>query len=570
MQLTGSRGADVLQPYDGDSDFDDWLSLFLRVKEAYNWNDAKALRILPAYLRGNAADLYAELTADQKSTLEELTTNLRSALEPDEMARITQNKLVKRRMRPYETIVEFAAEIQRLVKSAYRKLPAEVQATLMRDHFIEKVIPEIKRYLLLLDPQDFATAKRKAMQIETQYNSVIEKDEEEVSTERKRGDKKHRILATHVEKDDLKTMMAEILKELRSKNDWTNPVDYNERRSSPQGWNNNQNRRSSPQFRGRNPSGFQRTPRAQYSWRNANREYDQRSTFRSQGTPSGRIVCYKCGKYNHTAAVCNQNRGRNFGGSQPFWRSQNTTENILPIEQATPTAINGHRTSYVYQLMPVTTQTPQYTTPLHQDIHGEWTTPQMSGYLEVEQQNSVVCMLNPDSDKHSDNTINSNDETNSELNIGQQITTEMTSLLSSDPTLLSMTMECDEQCFMDTEYSEMSHADEMHGCNERDQATLPEMETLQQRCNHLVDYLKSIQQQLMYTEAHQPTTDVATHAIIQDQGIPTANSLTEHTVDYEEDMELALNYVREHQVVPYKASPGISGARTFKTWKQRT
>ncbi|MCP4489777.1 MAG: hypothetical protein GY820_21040, partial [Gammaproteobacteria bacterium] len=30
MQLTGSRGADVLQPYDGDSDFDDWLSLFLR------------------------------------------------------------------------------------------------------------------------------------------------------------------------------------------------------------------------------------------------------------------------------------------------------------------------------------------------------------------------------------------------------------------------------------------------------------------------------------------------------------------------------------------------------------
>ncbi|MCP4459598.1 MAG: hypothetical protein GY816_16475, partial [Cytophagales bacterium] len=41
--------------------------------------------------------------------------------------------------------------------------------------------------------------------------------------------------------------------------------------------------------------------------------------------------------------------------------------------------------------------------------------------------------------------------------------------------------------------------------------------------------------------------NVATHAIIQDQGIPTANSPTEHTVDYEEDMELALNYVREHQ-----------------------
>ncbi|MCP4486619.1 MAG: hypothetical protein GY820_04760, partial [Gammaproteobacteria bacterium] len=70
MQLSGSKSTDGLQPYDGDSDFDDWLSLFQRIKEASNWTDARALKILPAYLRGNAADLYNELTDAQKATLD--------------------------------------------------------------------------------------------------------------------------------------------------------------------------------------------------------------------------------------------------------------------------------------------------------------------------------------------------------------------------------------------------------------------------------------------------------------------------------------------------------------------
>ncbi|MCP4486759.1 MAG: hypothetical protein GY820_05480, partial [Gammaproteobacteria bacterium] len=531
MQLTGGRNTDALQNYDGDSDFDDWLSLFLRVKEAYGWSDAKTLKILPAYLRGNAADLYAELDNAQKSTLNDLTTNLRSALEPDEMARITQNKLVKRRMKPYETIVEFAAEIQRLVRSAYRKLPADVQATLMRDLFIEKVIPDIKRYLLLLDPKDFATAKRKAMQIET-HNTVLEKDVEDESTERRRGDRKPKVLATQVEKDDLRSMMTEVLKELRSQGDaWKNPTDHNER------WNSNQSRGSMSQYRGRNPRGFQGSPRGQYGWRGANRGYEQRPVLRNQGTPSGRIVCFKCGRYNHTAAVCPQNRGRTFGGNQPFWRSQNSINNVLPIEQAVPTTVNGCRAPYVYQLAPVPMPVQQHAMPPYQNGCGDVPNTQLHGYLEVEQTDHRVCMMNPDKTDHG---RGSKEDSNEKLEQDMEGT-------ESDPYLTSLIAEPNPEG-LGLEFPDMTP--EVNNAISEDQGEwllLPRVESLEARCERILEHLKSIQQKA-YSDQHPvPMTEGGHQSTPVVQQESSGEPQIEHTVDYEEDLESAMNFIRESQ-----------------------
>ncbi|MCP4458566.1 MAG: hypothetical protein GY816_11165, partial [Cytophagales bacterium] len=369
LNLTGGRSTDSLPTYDGESDFDDWLSLFNRVKEAYSWNEARALKILPAYLRGNAADLYNELTDNQKATLGDLINGMRAALEPEEMARITQSKLIKRRMQPFESVIDFASSIQRLVKSAYRRLPVDAQDTLMRNHFIERIRPEIKRFLLLMDPKDYQTAKRKAMQIES-HNVEMDGDEE-VSNERKKGEKKQRILMAQDESQEMKNLLTEILNEMKQK-DYRiqqSPVFQNIPRNSP----NYQGYRTSSFNRRRD---FQNTPRStrmswnrprQSSW-GPNRAYGP--PLRYQGSPSGRLICYKCGRYDHTSVVCPQNRGRTLGGPQPFWRSQNAVPpqiNYGPTRETGSIpingAVNGLQSAVVYQYLPTTPSSEQQQGP---------------------------------------------------------------------------------------------------------------------------------------------------------------------------------------------------------------
>ncbi|MCP4487896.1 MAG: DDE-type integrase/transposase/recombinase [Gammaproteobacteria bacterium] len=395
LHLTGGRSTDSLPTYEGDTDFDDWLSLFTRVKEAYNWSEARALKILPAYLRGNAADLYSELSNEQKVTITDLINNLRAALEPDEMARITQSKLIKRKMQPYESVVDFAAAIQRLVRSAYRQLPADAQDTLMRNHFIERVRPDIKRYLLLMDPKDYQTAKRKAIQIET-HNVELENDEDSSSSsERRKGEKKHRILVAQ-EDTDMKTLLVELLKELKMEKGTTPPTP-NGYQGFPGNWPTEQPRPPLPQQRSPylyNETSYaqpRRSPWAvprQSNWQNQNRNRGrQRPQFRRQGPPSGRLVCYKCGRYDHTSVICPQNRGRTLGGQQPFWRTQNflpqrNQPGVMARSPMMPGTVNGIRTPVVYQYL---------SAPVQEQIPNS-SVPQECVFLELETQNQVQVL----------------------------------------------------------------------------------------------------------------------------------------------------------------------------------
>ncbi|MCP4486434.1 MAG: hypothetical protein GY820_03810, partial [Gammaproteobacteria bacterium] len=347
LQLTGGRNSDVLQSYDGDSDFDDWLSLFQRVKEACNWSDVRALKILPAYLRGNAANLYSELSDAQKVTLNDLVSNLRAALEPEEMARITQSKLVKRRMQPYESVVDFAAAIQRLVKSAYRTLPAEAQAMLMRDEFMERVTPDIKKYLLLFDPKDFQQAKRRAMQIQS-INIEMARDEDGWCNQR--TDKKPRIMMAQEDQDETTALMLELLQELKAINEayrtqqstFDTVVDTPQpRRNSYQPWRNH-----TPYYSQSN----QGPPREEYPryrpphMRNAYNNYG--SNEWNQETPVKRFEHNHCGMRNwDTSETHLQRRTRRDAGMQPWMNTQygHYNDDAIPGEVA-PTSINGIQT----------------------------------------------------------------------------------------------------------------------------------------------------------------------------------------------------------------------------------
>ena len=71
-----------------NEDFDKWFRDFKRIARANRWNDECSLEILPAYLRGKAADIYENLTVREISTLNELSQALSNRFNPRESQRL--------------------------------------------------------------------------------------------------------------------------------------------------------------------------------------------------------------------------------------------------------------------------------------------------------------------------------------------------------------------------------------------------------------------------------------------------------------------------------------------------
>ena len=57
-----------------------------------------------------------------------------------------------------ETAEDFGREIQKLVHCAYAEMPIERQDTLMQERFVNGLRPELKRIVLISDPQEFFKA----------------------------------------------------------------------------------------------------------------------------------------------------------------------------------------------------------------------------------------------------------------------------------------------------------------------------------------------------------------------------------------------------------------------------
>ena len=115
--------------------------------------------VLPAFLRERAAEFYDELSGD--CDLDELKTALIKQFSPSEARRLYYSDLYERRQRQNESAADFGRDVQQLVRRAYSGMPVEHQNTLMREHFVNGLRPEIKRIVLIADPETF----NKALQI---------------------------------------------------------------------------------------------------------------------------------------------------------------------------------------------------------------------------------------------------------------------------------------------------------------------------------------------------------------------------------------------------------------------
>ena len=114
--------------------------------------------ILPAFLRDRAADFYDELADSEKSDLSSLKIVLQDHFMPKEARRFCYADLYARKQGISEPADDFGWSIQQLVRCAYTEMPVEHQDTLMREHFVNGLRPDLKRIVLISDPKSFTQA----------------------------------------------------------------------------------------------------------------------------------------------------------------------------------------------------------------------------------------------------------------------------------------------------------------------------------------------------------------------------------------------------------------------------
>ena len=136
-------------------DIEKWLKSFERISKANNWSEKRQVDILPAYLRDRAAEFFDEMPDQKKFNLESLKEALVEQFMPKEARRFYYADLYSRKQGEHESANDFGRAIQQLVRRAFSEMPIEHQDTLMREHFVNGLRPELKRIVLISDPKTF-------------------------------------------------------------------------------------------------------------------------------------------------------------------------------------------------------------------------------------------------------------------------------------------------------------------------------------------------------------------------------------------------------------------------------
>ena len=152
-----------------DEDIDSWLKNYDRISVANEWSEERKLTTLPAFLRDRAADYYETLEEGQKLTFAALCENLKARFMPKELQSLYYSNLFLARQKEFQSVEDFASEINKLATRAYSDMPREQQDGLTREHFVQGLKPEIKRFVLVSNPQTFEEAFRHAKREECNF-----------------------------------------------------------------------------------------------------------------------------------------------------------------------------------------------------------------------------------------------------------------------------------------------------------------------------------------------------------------------------------------------------------------
>ncbi|KAL5497311.1 hypothetical protein EMCRGX_G013768 [Ephydatia muelleri] len=150
----------------GEEEFERSWTKFKLVAAANKWDDAKALLMLPALLRGKLVEIYVSLRDEEKADLDTLKRALK------ESAGLTRDQLSlskafsERKQGMQEKVTDFERGLKKLFQEAY---PNEktTSSTVLLQHFLTGLRPEITKQILLQGaPKDIADAVKAAISVE--------------------------------------------------------------------------------------------------------------------------------------------------------------------------------------------------------------------------------------------------------------------------------------------------------------------------------------------------------------------------------------------------------------------
>lgn len=157
------------EPYNGDDDWDEYLSHFQDCAELGRWSDRAKLLFLAASLRGQARTFYVSLIAEDKVSYRTLVNKLNQRFGSTKNQNRWLSKLEMRKRSPGESIAVLGDDIRQMAQRAYYNLDALAQEALALNQLYKVISLEMKCRCIDKDCRTVA----EAVDVIERYESII-------------------------------------------------------------------------------------------------------------------------------------------------------------------------------------------------------------------------------------------------------------------------------------------------------------------------------------------------------------------------------------------------------------
>lgn len=157
------------QTYNGDEDWEAYLSHFEVCAELGRWSHQDKALCLAACLRGNAQVYYMTLKPAEKNSYHVLTMKLGQRFGNTRQQPMWISRLEARTRKPNESIAELGDDLRRLAQRAYSNMNHKAREMLALNQLYKSVSPELKYKCI----SDNCTSVTKAVTIIEMYEGIL-------------------------------------------------------------------------------------------------------------------------------------------------------------------------------------------------------------------------------------------------------------------------------------------------------------------------------------------------------------------------------------------------------------
>lgn len=157
------------QTYNGDEDWEAYLSHFEICAELGRWSHQDKALSLAACLRGNAQVYYMTLKPAERSSYHGLTLKLGQRFGNTRQQPMWISRLEARTRKPNESIAELGDDLRRLAQRAYSNMNHDAREMLALNQLYKSVTPELKYKCI----SDNCTSVTKAVTIIEMYEGIL-------------------------------------------------------------------------------------------------------------------------------------------------------------------------------------------------------------------------------------------------------------------------------------------------------------------------------------------------------------------------------------------------------------